>query len=189
TVSFSPGDSWLDNWLDQAIGASDPRIRSNTVVALIALGGPKRMAQLARLVGRSALKAKSGDKDAAEVVRSALRESNRSDFKERDRDTLRAALDDPAESFDIRERMAAKTLLLRPDGVAEWFALRRLRPRLALGNILAAATRSAVGTSIAVCGIVWGLAFFILGISPNLTVAAGTLLSIGIFVLVAAVCG
>ena len=74
-LSSDAGDSWLDNWLEQASGAPDPRIRANTVVALIALGGRKRMAQLVRLVGRSALKAKSGDTAAAEVIRAALRES------------------------------------------------------------------------------------------------------------------
>ena len=81
------------------------------------------MAQLARLVGRAALKAKSGDREAAEVVRSALRESDRTAFKEQDRDTLRTVLDELTERLNSRERMAAKTLLLRPDGIREWFAL------------------------------------------------------------------
>ena len=101
---------------------------------------------------------------------------------------MRAVIDDPAERFDSRERAAAKTLLLRPDGIAEWLALRRLRPWPPLVNILVVAMRAALITSAAVCVVVWGLAFFLFGISPNLLLALGTLLSVAVFILVATAC-
>lgn len=183
---------WLDNSLDQAAEAPNARIRANTVVALAALGGPRRMEQLARLTGRACLDVKRGDRGAAEVVAVALRETKRDDFTETDREALRAVLDDGGVSLNRRERAAANAVLLRSNPIAEWWGVRRFTPRPNVARLLVLSFQASALAALAIWIVLSGLADFALGSGMIPTEAVRTLgsaLPLGMLATVCAIAG
>jgi hypothetical protein len=124
---------WLDNVIEDLMKNPNARIRANAVIALTALGGPSRMALLARLIGEEGLRAKAGGQDAGEVFQAATRAINAKDFSEEDRKHLKLELTRKVEGLDARRQAAARAILQADDGT--FLGARRMGRIAARGRI------------------------------------------------------
>lgn len=147
----------VDNWLEAASESSDMRVRGNAVIALVTIGGQKRMEMLARLIGQTATEVHDGLPGRPEIIRLARQEIGPLRLGEADRKLLDGILDGRDDIIPQRERETARGILQDGSLWRQRQVYRRLEPRWSLFNLelLRTIVREAVAGTVLVGIALW----------------------------------
>lgn len=154
----------VDNWLEVASQSSDMRVRGNAVIALVTIGGQKRMEMLARLICQTAKEVREGQPGRLEIIGLTWRETRAPRLADADRKLLEGILDSRDDAMPQYERENARAILQGGNLWRQWLAHRRLEPFITLRSVFRTIVLEAVSATLLTGAVLWLIARAIYGV-------------------------